>query len=88
MSKGFPCDTVLPAPKRLKGHRQIIAAPHNPNIVVNGDADQVIQLEGTANRGRVAHAGDIEDPAVRNAVVRTVDGGDEAFQLHRLKFGF
>ena len=84
----FLFDTVLPALKRLKGRRQIIVATHNANIVVNGDADQVIQLEATANRGRVAHAGAIEDPAVRDAIVRTVDGGDDAFRLRRLKYGF
>ena len=84
----FLFETVLPALKRLKGRRQIIVATHNPNIVVNGDADQVIQLEATANRGRVAQAGAIEDPVVRDAIVRTVDGGDEAFRLRRLKYGF
>lgn len=84
----FLFDTVLPALKRLKGRRQIIVATHDANIVVNGDADQVIQLEATANRGRVACAGAIEEPAVRNAIVRTVDGGDEAFRLRRLKYGF
>ena len=84
----FLFDTVLPALKRLKGRRQIIVATHNANIVVNGDADQVIQLEATANRGRVAQAGAIEDPAVRDAIVRTVDGGDDAFRLRRLKYGF
>ena len=84
----FLFHTVLPALKRLKGRRQIIVATHNPNIVVNGDADQVIQLEATANRGRVACVGAIEEPAVRDAIVRTVDGGDEAFRLRRLKYGF
>ena len=84
----FLFETVLPALKRLKGRRQIVVATHNPNIVVNGDADQVIQLEATANRGRIARAGAIEEPAVRDAIVRTVDGGDEAFRLRRLKYGF
>ena len=84
----FLFETMLPALKRLKGRRQIIVATHNANIVVNGDADLVIQLEATANRGRVAHEGAIEDPAVRDAIVRTVDGGDEAFRLRRLKYGF
>ena len=84
----FLFETMLPALKRLKGRRQIIMATHNANIVVNGDADQVIQLEATANRGHVAQAGAIEDPAVRDAIVRTVDGGDEAFRLRRLKYGF
>ena len=84
----FLFETVLPALKRLKGRRQIIVATHNANIVVNGDADQVIRLEATANRGRVAQSGAIEDPAVRDAIVRTVDGGEEAFRLRRLKYGF
>lgn len=84
----FLFDTVLPALKRLKGRRQIVVATHNANIVVNGDADQVVQLEATANKGRIAQTGAIEDPAVRDAIVRTVDGGDDAFRLRRLKYGF
>ena len=52
----FLFETMLPALKRLKGRRQIIVATHNANIVVNGDADQVIQLEATADRGHVSHA--------------------------------
>ena len=84
----FLFETMLPALKRLKGRRQIIVATHNANIVVNGDADQVIQLEATADRGHVARSGAIEDPAIRDAIVQTVDGGDEAFRLRRLKYGF
>ena len=84
----FLFDTVLPVLKRLKGRRQIIVATHDANIVVNGDADQVIRLEATANRGQVAVAGAIDDPEVRDAIVRTVDGGDDAFRLRRLKYGF
>ncbi len=84
----FLWGTILPALKKLKGQRQIIVATHNPNIVVNGDADMVIQLEATAQRGAIAEAGAIEEPAVRDAIVRTVDGGDEAFRLRRHKYGF
>ena len=84
----FLFETMLPALRRLKGRRQIIVATHNPNIVVNGDADQVIQLEATAVRGHVVCSGAIEEPLVRDAIVRTVDGGDEAFRLRRLKYGF
>ena len=84
----FLFDTVLPVLKRLKGRRQIIVATHDANIVVNGDADQILRLEATADRGRVAAAGAIDDPAVRDAIVRTVDGGDDAFRLRRLKYGF
>ena len=84
----FLFETMLPALKRLKGRRQIIVATHNANIVVNGDADQVIQLEATADRGHIACSGAIEEPAVRDAIVQTVDGGDDAFRLRQLKYGF
>ena len=84
----FLFETLLPVLKRLKGRRQIILATHNANIVVNGDADQVIHLEATANHGRVASSGAIEEPAIRDAIVRTVDGGEEAFRMRRLKYGF
>ncbi len=84
----FLLETVLPALKRLKGRRQIVVATHDANIVVNGDADLVIQLEATATQGRVAQSGAIEEPDVRAAIVRTVDGGQEAFRLRRQKYGF
>ncbi|MCY3860322.1 MAG: AAA family ATPase [Gammaproteobacteria bacterium] len=84
----FLFKTMLPALKRLKGRRQIIVATHDANIVVNGDADQVIQLDATADRGHIVCSGAIEEPAVRDAIVQTVDGGDEAFRLRRLKYGF
>ena len=84
----FLFETMLPALKRLKGRRQIVVATHNANIVVNGDADQVIQLEATADRGRIGCSGAIEEPAIRDAIVRTVDGGNEAFRLRRMKYGF
>ena len=84
----FLFDEVLPALKALKGKRQIVLATHNANIVVNGDADQVIQLDATADKGRVACSGAIEEPEVRRAIVETVDGGHEAFRLRKLKYGF
>ena len=84
----FLFETLLPALGRLKGRRQVILATHNANIVVNGDADQVIQLDASAHHGHVAASGAIEDPSVRDAIVRTVDGGDEAFRLRRIKYGF
>ena len=84
----FLFDTVLPALKKLRGRRQVIMATHNANVVVNGDADMVIQLAATARRGWVACFGAIEEPTVRDAIVRTVDGGEEAFRLRRRKYGF
>lgn len=63
-------------------------ASHNANIDVNGDADLTIGLQATANRGWVASSGKIDDAVVRDAIVRTVNGGVEVFQSRHKKFGF
>lgn len=84
----FLNETIIPALHRLKGKRQVVFATHNANLVVNGDADQVIVLEADAEHGRVDTAGAIEDEAVRSAIVRTLDGGAEAFGLRRKKYGY
>jgi len=84
----FLNDTIIPALRRLKGKRQVIFATHNANIVVNGDADRVIALEADAHNGRIYAQGAIEEPEVREAILRTLDGGEEAFALRRAKYGF
>ena len=84
----FLSESVLPALKRLRGQRQVIVATHNADIVVNGDADMVIQLDANSTHGWVACSGTIEESAVRDSIVRSVDGGKEAFRLRRRKYGF
>ena len=84
----FLNETIIPALHRLKGRRQVIFATHNANLVVNGDADQVIVLEADARHGRVRTQGTIEDAEVRAAIVDTLDGGERAFGLRRAKYGF
>lgn len=84
----FLWDTILPALRRLKGRRQVVVATHDANIVVNGDADQVVLLRASAYHGRVKLEGAIDDPVVRDAIANTVDGGQDAFRLRRLKYGF
>jgi hypothetical protein len=84
----FLNETIIPALHRLKGKRQVVFATHNPNLVVNGDADQVIALEADARHGRIYASGAIEEETVRTAIVRTLDGGKEAFRLRREKYGY
>jgi hypothetical protein len=67
---------------------QVVFATHNANLVVNGDADQVIALEADAQQGRVYASGAIEEHDVRSAIIRTLDRGDDAFSLRRAKYGF
>ena len=81
-------NTIIPSLRSLKGRRQVILATHDANIVVNGDADQIIQLAASSDRGRIEVQGAIEDAEIRGAIVDIVDGGADAFDLRRTKYGF
>ena len=54
------------------------------------DAEGVASMAASmwTSRGKVAQAGVIDEASVRDAIVQTVDGGDEAFRLRQLKYGF
>lgn len=80
-----------------KTHRQLIFATHNPNIVVNGDADKVIALKSgdpamgaqiEMPRVQLFTDGAIETADVRDAITRIMEGGKQAFDLRSRKYRF
>jgi ABC-type multidrug transport system ATPase subunit len=71
----------------LKERRQIIVTTHNPNIVVGGDAEQVVVLEPIgAHAARVEATGSIDDHEIIDEVVAIMGGGREAFQARRRRY--
>ena len=80
-----------------KQKRQLIFATHNPNLVVNGDADKIVALmpvadmeTGIAMAPQVAINidGAIETPDIKEAVTETMEGGRHAFELRSRKYDF
>jgi hypothetical protein len=88
IDKAYLFDVLLPALRRLKGRRQVIFATHDANIVVNGDADNVLFLTADHEQGRIALQGAIEGSKVKSAILDTLDGGRDAFELRLAKYGF
>jgi ABC-type lipoprotein export system ATPase subunit len=71
----------------LKETRQIIVTTHNANIVVGGDAEQVIVLEPVdAHSSKVEHTGSIDDHKIIDLVVAIIEGGREAFQTRHRRY--
>ena len=72
-----------------KANRQLIFASHNANIVVNGAAELVCQLDLTSGgkRGFVL-AGAIDKPAVCQVIATTMEGGERAFRDRQAKYGY
>ena len=72
-----------------KQKRQLIFASHNANIVVNGSAEFVGQLDlaGSGDR-EFAYSGAIDEPEVCKVITSTMEGGEKAFKDRQDKYGY
>lgn len=90
----FITEGIVPRMREEKQRRQFLFSTHNANIPVLGDAELIIGLaaSGEANGGnaRIApeHMGSIDDWPVRELVEEILEGGREAFERRRRKYGF
>ena len=72
----------------LKEKRQIIVCTHNPNIVVSGDAEQVIVLNAISDRkAKVEKHGSIDNEDIVQSVIEIMEGGREAFRVRQHRYG-
>ncbi|MFO0904368.1 MAG: AAA family ATPase [Pirellulales bacterium] len=70
---------VIKLVRKLKPDTQFIFATHNPNIPVLGDAEQVIACDYGDDRIET-QVGSIDCPALQEAIVKIMEGGEEAFR--------
>lgn len=73
--------------RQTKLRRQIVTVTHNPNIVVNGDAEMVHALDFKSGQCRVIERGGLQDGRVREEVCRVMEGGREAFEKRYQRIG-
>jgi ABC-type cobalamin/Fe3+-siderophores transport system ATPase subunit len=72
----------------LKEKRQIIVCTHNPNIVVSGDAEQVIVLNAINDRkAKVERHGSIDNEDIVQSVIDIMEGGRDAFRVRQHRYG-
>lgn len=90
----FITEGVVPRMREEKRRRQFLFSTHNANIPVLGDAELILGLtasgEADGGRARIApeHMGSIDARPVRELVEEILEGGKEAFEMRRLKYGF
>jgi predicted ATPase len=63
-----------------KSRRQIIVVTHNPNIVVNGDAELVLPMEFKSGEIHLVDSGGLQQRAVREKICAVMEGGKDAFR--------
>lgn len=73
-------DLLVRRLREVKQHRQVIVVTHNPNIVVNGNAELVLSLKVGGGQTRIGCHGGIQDQPVRDEVCRVMEGGREALK--------
>lgn len=70
-----------------KLRRQLIVVTHNPNVVVNGDAELVHVMEFGRGQCFVQQSGGLQETTVRREVCRVMEGGHEAFARRWKRLG-
>jgi ABC-type lipoprotein export system ATPase subunit len=73
--------------REIKQKRQVIVVTHNANIVVNGDAENVIVLDVRESQTKIICQGSLQDKEIRNEICRIMEGGEEAFKLRYKRIG-
>lgn len=80
-------DLIVRQIRENKLRRQLIVVTHNPNVVVNGDAELVHVMEFGRGQCYVMQSGALQEKAVREEVCRVMEGGREAFERRWKRLG-
>lgn len=80
-------DLIVRQIRENKLRRQLVIVTHNPNIVVNGDAELVHVLDFRGGQCRVVERGALQENSVREEVCRVMEGGREAFERRWRRLG-
>jgi hypothetical protein len=90
----FISEAVVPKMRDEKTRRQFIFSTHNANVPVLGDAELIAGMEAKGEAGvgraiiRSEFLASIDSKEVRELVEELLEGGKEAFEMRRLKYGF
>ena len=89
-------EILVPYFRKARQRRQVIIVTHNPNLVVNTDADQVIVASAVRRQngfpaisyqsGALETQAKLDAPSIRDQVCGILEGGSEAFRRREQKY--
>ena len=87
LDHAFIIESIVEGIRAAKSERQIIAATHNPNIPVLGDAEMVFRVARQVGDDicHIKNSGGLELPQV-TVEVQSLEGGAEAFERRRQRY--
>ncbi len=80
-------DLIVRQIRENKLRRQLVIITHNPNVVVNGDAELVHVFDFQGGQCRIRERGALQEKNVREEVCRVMEGGREAFARRWARLG-
>jgi ABC-type cobalamin/Fe3+-siderophores transport system ATPase subunit len=85
----FIVDDIVSKLRNEKEKRQFIIATHNANIPVLGDAELIAAMTADWNKASIKDGdfGSIDEPGVKEVVKNTLEGGRQAFDTRKEKYG-
>jgi len=69
--------------RSIKQDRQVIAATHNANIPIIGDAEQIVVMRSNGRAGFYRNCGSIDDDGIKALAQDILEGGELAFKRRR-----
>lgn len=94
LDNAFVSTSIVPRLRAQKDQRQFLLCTHNANIPVLADADLIaaldVQHEADGMRARLPErrTGSLDAPQVQVLVEELLEGGREAFEARRYRYGF
>jgi hypothetical protein len=85
----FIVSHLIPLVRKVKRYRQVILVTHNANIVVNGDAEQIIIAKNEDEKISYSTGGiEAQSPVnIRAEICTILEGGGRAFRSRDLRYG-
>ncbi|BBO27457.1 hypothetical protein AltI4_18450 [Alteromonas sp. I4] len=90
LDNAFIADRIVTQVRSAKLTRQFIFATHNANIPVFGDAEWIGVLEATSDSASLSNnnQGSIDQKSIQDLAAKILEGGKDAFNRRRKKYGF
>jgi ABC-type cobalamin/Fe3+-siderophores transport system ATPase subunit len=87
LDNSFIYKEVVKIIRKIKNKRQLIIATHNANIPVLGDSELISVMVSNGKNGFVTERGVIDKDKIKIHVQNILEGGKEAFERRKLKYG-
>jgi len=86
LDNAFIMQELIFSIREAKKFRQVILVSNNGNVVINSDAEQVI-IANISKSGLISYnSGSIENPKIRDAAIKVLEGGQDAFMKRQQKY--